>query len=80
MRKLSIHLVWSERVSYIHWALDSLGMEQGGFTSGILCDISPFSRTNAAFTTVTLLGPALEVLLYDDSSVLLMMVPTNGQQ
>ena len=38
MRKLSIHLVWLARVCCIHWAPDSLGMGQGGFTSGICCD------------------------------------------
>ena len=80
MRKLSKHLVWSARVSYIHCALDSLGMGQGGFTSGIYCDIIPFRRTTAAFAKVTVLGPSLEVSLYDDSSALLMMLPANGQK
>ena len=82
IHKLSIHLVWSARVSCIHWALDSLGMGQGGFTSGICYDIIPFnlSRTTAAFTKVIVLSPSLEVSLYDDSSMLLIMLPANGQK
>ena len=80
MHKLSKHLVWSARVSCIHWAPESLEMGHGGFISGLCCDIIPFSRMNAAFATVTVLGPSLEVSLYDDSLVLLMMLPTNGKK
>ena len=82
MRKLSIHLVWSARVSCIHWAPDSLGMGQGGFTSVICCDIIPFNlrSTTAAFAKITVLGPSLEVSLYDDSSVLLIMLLANGHK
>ena len=74
MRKLSKHLVWSARVSCIHWAPESLGMGQGEFTSGLCCDIIPFNKMNAAFATVTVLGPSLEMSLYDDLSVLLMLL------
>ena len=63
MRKFSKHLVLSASVRCIHWAPVSFGMGQGGFTSGLCYDISPFSRTYAAFATVTLLGPSLEVSL-----------------
>ena len=80
MRKLSKHLVWSARVSCIHWAPDSLGMGQGGFTLGICCDRIPFRRTTAAFAKITVLGPSLEVSLYDDSSVLLIVLPANGHK
>ena len=82
MRKLSIHLVWPARVSCIHYALDSLGMGQGGFTSGIFCDIIPFNlhSTTVAFAKITVLGPSLEVSMYDDSSVLLIVLPANGHK
>jgi len=80
MHKLSKHLVWSTRVSCIHWAPDSLGMGQGGFTSGLCCDRIPFKRMTAAFAKVTVLGPSLDVSLYDDSSVLLIMLPAKGQK
>ena len=78
MRKFSKHLVLSASIRCIHWAPVSLGMGQGGFTSGLCCDRIPFKRMTAAFAKVTVLGPSLEVLLYDDSSVLLMMLPANG--
>ena len=58
-------------------------MGQGGFTSGLCGDIIPFSRMNATFAMVIVLGPSLEVSLYDDSSVLLMllmMLPVNVQK
>ena len=82
MRKLSTHLVWSARVSCIHWAPDSLRMGQGRFTSGICCDIMSFNlrSTTAAFAKITVLGPSLEVSLYDDSSVLLIVLPANGHK
>ena len=82
MRKLSIHLVWLARVCCIHWAPDSLGMGQGGFTSGICYDIIPFNlrSTTAAFAKITVLGPSLEVSLYDDLLGLLIMLPANGQK
>ena len=82
IRKLSIHLVWSTRVSCIYWAPDSLGMGQGGFTLGICCDIIPFNlrRMTVAFAKVTVLGPSLEVSLYDDSSVMLIMLPAKWEQ